>query len=163
MVGREAVAVRLVRRSGRRFLLVLSLHAHGEPNGRKGRDSCFVKTSEFAPACASRQANAVSRASGFVKTRMAVLPVRTVRGQRLGARHAVHAAPQRTGRQRPGGFSVPTRLGPDGRGWGFCSLQRRHHFQPKPAPIRKKRLKGFSTNEHHTSHVKSRKAVIRVS
>ena len=32
------------------------------------RVSCFVKTSEFAPACAARQGNAVARGSGLVNT-----------------------------------------------------------------------------------------------
>ena len=38
----------------------------------------------------------------------------------------------------PGGSFVSSRRVRDGRGWAFCSRQRRHHSQPKPAPGRKK-------------------------
>ena len=52
-----------------------------------------MKTWEFALAYAARLAIAVSRVSGLVKTRVALLLVRMVRGQLLGAPHAAHAAP----------------------------------------------------------------------
>ena len=58
------------------------------------RVSCLVKTSEFALACAARQAIAVSRVSGLMFR------------ENLKGRGS-------------GGSSVPTRLVPDGRGWDF--------------------------------------------